>query len=108
LETSAYLYLDEANVRKDLIADGYISYNQEKSDFHWVDLFAAGPAPLTTWTSSYTDQGVMGAAELATKEKGMITDFRKRPASPRRDHHAKQPTMDMPWHQDQGNCPGAR
>jgi len=112
LETSAYLYLDEGNVRRDKIADGRISYNEEHSDFHWIDLLSAGAAPLTTWTSSYTDQGVMGAADLATREKGqravdeaarqlarMITEFRERPASPRRDHHAKPPTMEMPWNQ---------
>ncbi|MCA1595513.1 MAG: creatininase family protein, partial [Chloroflexi bacterium] len=54
LETSAYLYLDAENVRKDLVTDGRVTYNEEGSDFHWVDLFAAGPAPLTTWTSAYT------------------------------------------------------
>ena len=44
LETSLYLYLDEANVRKDKIKSGTISINDEDSPFNWVDLFAAGPA----------------------------------------------------------------
>src|SRR5687768_3193890 len=70
LETSAYLYLDGENVRRELARDGRITYNEEGSDFHWVDLLGAGPAPLTTWTSTYTKEGVMGAADLATAEKG--------------------------------------
>jgi creatinine amidohydrolase len=114
LETSAYLYLDEVNVRKELVADGRIAFNEEKSDFHWIDLFAAGPAALTSWTSTYVDQGVMGAADLASKEKGktavqeaskqlaaMITGFRDRPPASRRGHHATAPTMAMPWGQNQ-------
>lgn len=112
LETSAYLYLDEINVRKDLVADGRITFNEEKSDFHWIDLLAAGPGALTSWTSTYVDQGVMGAADLAGKKKGraavqeasrqlarMITEFRARPQSPRREHHTTKPTMAMPWNQ---------
>lgn len=112
LETSAYLYLDQTNVRKDLVADGRITFNEEKSDFHWIDLLSAGPGALTTWTSTYSDQGVMGAADLATKEKGkaavqeaskqlarMITEFRARPQAPRREHHTTKPTMAMPWNQ---------
>ncbi|MCZ7645251.1 MAG: creatininase family protein [Planctomycetota bacterium] len=112
LETSAYLYLDGENVRKDKIADGRIAYNEEGSDFHWVDLLGAGPAPLTTWTSTYTKQGVMGAADLATAEKGkaaveeaakqlarLVQSFRKRPKDKRVDHHASLPEMEMPWNQ---------
>jgi creatinine amidohydrolase len=112
LETSAYLYLDENNVRKDRISDGLITYNVEKSDFHWIDLFAAGPVPLTTWTSTYNENGVMGAATKASKAKGkaaveeagsqlarMIKEFRRRPAGQRREHHSQHPTMNMPWDQ---------
>ena len=115
LETSAYLYLDGENVRKELVSDGRITFNEEGSDFHWVDLFAAGPAPLTTWTSTYTAQGVMGRADLATAEKGqqaveeaarqlvrLVTTFAARPPSPRRDHHSRKPSFDMPWEQSPG------
>jgi creatinine amidohydrolase len=70
LETSLYLYLDEENVRKDKIKSGDISFNLEGSPFCWVDLFSAGPATKISWTSSYSGTGVLGEAELATKEKG--------------------------------------
>lgn len=112
LETAVYQYLDGDNVREDKIADGRILLNEHKSDFAWVDLFAAGPGTPVSWTSSYSDTGVLGAAHLATAEKGkravdeaakqlarMITEFRKRPAPPRGDHHATLPTFPMPWGQ---------
>src|SRR5262249_26200178 len=51
LETSLYLYLDGDNVRKDRIKSGVISFNEEDSPFTWVDLFAAGPATVISWTS---------------------------------------------------------
>ena len=70
LETSLYLYLDGDNVRKDQIKSGTISFNDEESPFNWVDLFGAGPATLISWTSSYSETGVLGDAELATAEKG--------------------------------------
>jgi len=112
LETSAYLYLDGDNVRHDKIADGRITYNEEGSDFHWVDLFSAGPAPLTTWTSTYSATGVLGAADLATADKGkaaideaarqlarLVVEFAARPAHARVDHHTTPPSMAMPWAQ---------
>jgi creatinine amidohydrolase len=112
LETSLYLYLEGADVRTDQIRSGVISFNEEKSPFNWVDLFAAGPAPLISWTSSYSETGVLGAAELASAEKGrrayeeavkqlarFITWFRDRPVDPRRDRHRQPPTMPMPWGQ---------
>ena len=115
LETSAYLYLDGDNVRMDIAADGRITYNQEGSDFHWLDLLGSGPAPLTTWTSTYTEKGVMGAAHLATAEKGkaaveeaarqlarLVEEFARRPKTPRVDHHLTAPTMPMPWEQSGG------
>ncbi len=113
LETSLYLYLDGQNVRKDQIKSGTISFNEEESPFNWVDLFAAGPATLVSWTSSYSESGVLGEAQLASEEKGrkayeeavkqlarFITWFRDRPADPRRDHHRQRPTMPMPWGQN--------
>ena len=47
-----------------------ISFNEEDSPFNWVDLFAAGPATVISWTSSYSDTGVLGEAELATRREG--------------------------------------
>jgi creatinine amidohydrolase len=62
LETSLYLHLDGDNVRQDLIRSGTISLNDEGSPFNWMDLFAAGPATLVSWTSSYSMTGTLGAA----------------------------------------------
>jgi creatinine amidohydrolase len=112
LETSLYLYLDGDNVRKDLIRSEHASFNQEESPFNWVDLFAAGPATLVSWTSSYTQSGVIGDAELATEEKGreayeeavrqlvrFVRWFQARPVDPRGDRHRTPPTMPLPWGQ---------
>lgn len=112
LETSLYMYLDGGNVRTDLIKSGEISFNTENNEFNWVDLFAAGPATLVSWTSSYSETGVLGAAELATVEKGRVAYeeavkqlvrfvkwFRERPVDQRHDRHRKPPTMPMPWGQ---------
>ena len=112
LETSLYMYLDGDNVRADLIKSGEISFNQENNDFNWVDLFAAGPATIVSWTSSYSETGVLGAAELASSEKGrlayeeavkqlvrFVTWFRDRPKDVRRDQHRHPPTMPIPWGQ---------
>jgi creatinine amidohydrolase len=112
LETSLYLYLDGDNVRKDKIESGDISFNLENSPFNWVDLFGAGPATIISWTSSYTDTGVLGEAKLATAEKGkqayeeavkqlcrFVTWFKDRPKDQRKDRHRKTPTMPFPWEQ---------
>ena len=112
LETSLYLYLDGDGVRKDQIESGVISFNDESSPFQWVDLFGAGPATLISWTSSYSETGVLGAAALASAEKGkraydesvkqlvrLISWFKDRPKDPRRDLHRRPPTMPMPWGQ---------
>jgi creatinine amidohydrolase len=112
LETSLYLYLDGDNVRKDKIKSGEISFNKENSPFNYVDLFGAGPASIISWTSSYTDTGVLGEAELATAEKGkqaydeavkqlvrFVTYFKDRPKDQRKDRHARPPTMPIPWNQ---------
>ncbi len=112
LETSLYLYLDGDNVRQDLIKNGVISFNEEHSPFNWVDLFSAGPATLISWTSSYSDTGVLGEPELATAEKGrqayeeavkqlvrFIHYFHDRPRDPRRDHHRRPPSIPLPWGQ---------
>ena len=112
LETSLYLYLDGDNVRKDLIKSGTISFNDEDNPFNWVDLFGAGPATLVSWTSSYSDTGVLGDAELATAAKGgevyeesvkqlvrLVSWYKDRPKDVRRDFHRHPPTMPLPWGQ---------
>ncbi|HBH53075.1 MAG TPA: creatininase [Planctomycetaceae bacterium] len=112
LETSLYLYLDEDNVRKDRIKSGDISFNLDQSPFNWVDLFGAGPSTVVSWTSSYSETGVLGAAELASREKGergyreavqQLLNFVKywhpRPRDLRRDFHRNPPTMPLPWGQ---------
>jgi len=75
-----------------------------------VDLYGTGPATIISWTSSYTETGVLGEAELATAEKGrqvyeeavkqlvrFVTWFKDRPKDSRRDLHRKPPTMPMLW-----------
>jgi creatinine amidohydrolase len=112
LETSMYLYLDGDNVRKDQIENGAISFNEEESPFNFVDMFQQGPGTVVSWTSSYSDNGVLGEAKLATAEKGeaayneavkqlarLVTWFKDRPKDERKDHHRKPPTMPMPWRQ---------
>ena len=112
LETSMYMFLDEENVRKDKIKSGLISFNEENNPFTWVDLFAAGPATVVSWTSSYSDTGVLGDAEKATKEKGeracneavkqlcnFVNWYQPRPKDVRTEHHRTPPTMPIPWHQ---------
>ena len=112
LETSLYLYLDEDNVRKDKIENGDISFNNEESPFNFVDLFQQGPATIVSWTSSYSDSGVLGEAKLATVEKGervyneavkqlckLCAWFKDRPKDVRKDRHRTPPTMPIPWRQ---------
>jgi creatinine amidohydrolase len=112
LETSMYLYLDGDNVRKDKIKNGDVSFNNEKSPFNYVDLFGHGPATIISWTSSYSESGVLGEAELATAEKGkqaceeavkqlvrFVTYFKDRPRDVRKDRHRQPPTMPFPWEQ---------
>ena len=112
LETSMYLYLDESHVRKDRIKSDYISFNDENSPFMHVDLFAEGPGTVVSWTSSYTQSGVMGDCELATIEKGreaydeavkqlvaLVSWFKERPREERQEHHRQRPTIPMPWEQ---------
>jgi hypothetical protein len=112
LETSLYLYLDGDNVRKDKIKNGDISFNLENNPFNYVDLYGTGPATIISWTSSYTETGVLGEPELASAEKGrqvydeavkqlarFITYFKDRPKDIRKDRHRQAPTMPFPWGQ---------
>jgi creatinine amidohydrolase len=112
LETSLYLYLAEEDVRKDKIRSGTISFNEDESPFNFVDLFAQGPATVVSWTSSYSETGVLGEAELGSVEKGkrayeeavkqlvgFVNWFQPRPKDKRKDHHRKPPTFPIPWDQ---------
>jgi creatinine amidohydrolase len=112
LETSLYLYLAEEDVRKDKIRSGTISFNEDESPFNFVDLFAQGPATVVSWTSSYSETGVLGEAELGSVEKGkrayeeavkqlvgFVNWFQPRPKDKRKDHHRKPPTFPIPWGQ---------
>ncbi|MCA9173728.1 MAG: creatininase family protein [Planctomycetales bacterium] len=112
LETSLYLYLAEEDVRKDKIKSDVISFNEECSPFQYVDLYEQGPATVVSWTSSYSESGVLGEAELATVEKGRqvyeeavrqlvtyVEWFKERPKDQRRDRHRTPPTMPIPWGQ---------
>jgi creatinine amidohydrolase len=75
-------------------------------------LFAAGPATVISWTSSYSATGVLGEPELATAEKGkeayeeavkqlarFVTWFKDRPLDNRHDRHRHRPTFPIPWGQ---------
>ena len=112
LETSVYLHLDRENVREDKIKSGTISFNEEKSPHLYTDLFGKGAAALVSWTSSYSESGVLGDAEIATAEKGklayeeavkqlvaIVNWFKDRPCDERRDRHRQSPTMPIPWNQ---------
>ena len=112
LETSLYLYLAEEDVRHDKIKSGTIKMNDENNDYNWVDLFAAGPASLISWTSSYSETGVLGDAEKGTKEKGQrayeeavrqlcgfVEYFQERPRDTRHREQQPEPTMPIPWNQ---------
>jgi len=114
LETSVYLHLAPEDVRMDKIKSGTISFNEWNSKFRYVDLFAAGPVQVTSWTASYSETGVLGEAELATAEKGrvafeeavkqlcnFIAEWQTQPIPTRKENHQPRPSMPMPW--GQGN-----
>ena len=112
LETSVYLHLDRENVREDKIKNGTISFNEEDSPYLYTDLFGKGAAALVSWTSSYSETGVLGEAELATAEKGkaayeeavkqlvgIVNWFKDRPCDQRHEPHRQQPTIPISWNQ---------
>jgi creatinine amidohydrolase len=112
LETSVYLYLAGDDVRKDKIKSGTIAFNEENSNFRYVDLFGTGPIQVTSWTASYSETGVLGEAELATAEKGkaafneavdrlcdFLVEWSGVPAPTRKENHARPPSFAMPWGQ---------
>ena len=107
-----YLHLDGDNARKDKIKNGTISFNEEGSPFNWVEVLAQGPATVVSWTSSYSESGVLVEVELASAEKGrvayeeavkqvsrFITWFKERPKDQRADRHRRPPTMPISWRQ---------
>ncbi len=112
LETSLYMHLANEDVRHDKIKSDVISFNEEQSPFQYVDLFAQGPATVVSWTSSYSETGVLGEAELASEKKGqqafeeavaqlvrLVTWFQARPKDERKDRHQRTPTIPLPWGQ---------
>jgi creatinine amidohydrolase len=114
LETSVYMYLAPEDVRMDMIKSGKITFNEEKSRYRYNDLFGHGPVQVTSWTSSYSDSGVLGEAELATREKGklafeeavtrlceFITEWSAAPVPTRKQNQRPAPTFAMPWNQAQ-------
>ena len=112
-ETSLYMYLDGENVRRHLIRDGKIKFNEEKSPFLWLDLFASGPMMMIPWTSAYSETGTFGEPGKASAEKGerayleavrqlisLVEWWRERPRDTRQDKHRRPATMPMPWGQE--------
>ena len=108
-ETSVALHLDEEAVRVDLAENQVTDTNRQNSRFHWVDLFAAGPIKMDSWTSTYAEDGTQGAAAMATAEKGKLIfeeavtnivefaeEFAAREFLPRTDHHTAPPTIPPP------------
>lgn len=112
LETSLYLYLAEEDVRKDKIKSGTIKFNEEDNPFNWVDLFGAGAGTIISWTSSYSDTGVLGDAEKGSVAKGerayneavkqlgrFVEYYQTRPIDVRGRHQRKPTSMPIPWGQ---------
>lgn len=111
LETSAYLHFAPERVQMDKAEDNIAWYNlPENSRFGGVDILGGGGVMnVTEWTSTYTPQGVMGQATLATAEKGRIVvdesanqlirfveKFRRWSEPERRDHHTRPPSGPLP------------
>jgi creatinine amidohydrolase len=112
LETSVYWFLRPQDVRTDRIKSKYDTTNEKGSRFRWVDLFGDSPVKSRQWTSTFSETGAMGDCEKATRAKGEIAfneavnrlcefvdEWRGWKAPVRHDHHAKKPTMAMPWNQ---------
>lgn len=113
LETSMYLHLDEAGVRKDRIRGTVhedVLETPGAAKWQWVDLtMGSGPVSVIGWTSQMSETGSIGQPELGTADKGanlldraaselvdLVAWMRHRPVRPRRDHHS-QPAGDLPF-----------
>ncbi len=107
-ETSLALHLDEniVNMENAKSEKGLNKYN---SSYQWIDLWAAGPVNTTSWTSTFTDSGICGEADKATKEKGKMIfeeavknligwadEFFANPKPKRIDHHVVKPDFNVP------------
>jgi creatinine amidohydrolase len=108
LETSAYLYLDEARVQMDKAVNhvGGAS-GHPSSRFIFSDISkGGGPMKMVRWTSTSTPTGVSGAAALATATKGeavveqavsnlvdFVREFRAMDKGERVDHRVARPTL---------------
>jgi creatinine amidohydrolase len=114
LETSMYLHLDEAGVRKDRIRGTVHEDVLEipgADKWQWVDLtMGSGPAGIVGWTSQMSETGSIGMPELGSAEKGeklfehVVTELidlvgwmQTRPVRPRRDHHQTDRSEPMPF-----------
>jgi creatinine amidohydrolase len=114
LETSMYLHLDEAGVRKDRIRGTVhedVLETPGADKWQWVDLtMGSGPAGIVGWTSQMSETGSIGMPELGTAEKGaklfehVVTELidlvgwlQTRPVRPRRDHHLAERPEPMPF-----------
>ena len=114
LETSLYLHLDEAGVRRDRVRGAlpdFVTRVPDGEQWQWVDLtLGAGPANIQQWTSTYSETGSFGAPEEATAEKGrlvfdhaanrlvdLVRWLKSRPELPRRERHATPPTFPLPF-----------
>jgi creatinine amidohydrolase len=114
LETSMYLHLDEAGVRKDRIRGTVHEDVLEipgADKWQWVDLtMGGGPAGIVGWTSQMAETGSIGMPELGSAEKGeklfehVVTELidlvgwlQTRPVRPRRDHHLTDRSEPMPF-----------
>jgi creatinine amidohydrolase len=99
-ETSTYLYLDPAHVKRDRIVPGIRSHTR----YFWEDLMGASPVKFTDWRSTQTDTGIGGDPTLATAEKGerivkaavakiieVAREFRDLPSRPRRSFIVTMP-----------------
>jgi len=106
-ETSLGLHLDETIIKmeetKTEMGTG------DGSKYTWLDLFANGPINKTTWTSTYTESGICGEADKATKLKGEMIfeeavsnliewgdEFYNTPKIERVDHHTVKPDFNTP------------
>lgn len=107
-ETSIALHMDESLVKKDQIQSHETWTTANHSNFHWVDLFGAGPVSISNWTSTYTETGVCGEAGRGTRDKGerlfeeavnrvleWADEFHARQFRPRVDHHLSKPTIPL-------------
>ncbi len=108
-ETSLALHLDADLIQMDNAKHEEIGFHRLDSKFRWVDLWAAGPVSITSWTSQFTESGICGEANLATPEKGKMLfdeavknliafteEWVATPAAPRVDHHAAKPLAELP------------